>query len=78
MAYEKDSAIILIQTGEDGYFVRYFIWNESPPPLKLELATAIEFRAEREPAIRQDRVSEDKTNLKTELSALIDNYFDVT
>ena len=72
MPYAKDSVVIVIRAGEDGYFTNYYKWDESPVPvrrLESELVAS-------GPAWHQDRISEDKTNLKSEMQQFIDNIFD--
>lgn len=75
MPYAKDSAIIILRAAEDGYMAYYYLWNVSPPPIPHDLQLAIE-QSDPGPT-HEDRISSDKTDLKIELSAFIDNFFDV-
>ena len=76
MAYAKDSAIIILQATEDGYVASYYQWDQSPPPITGNWRNSIENTL---PAVigRQDRISADKANLKTEIGQFVDNFFDV-
>jgi len=91
--YQKDSVVIILRAGEDGYSSSYYIFNRSPPPAG-RLMDILESVPEEEPArdfegivipgemtpgvrTRQDRISADKTALKTEIGQLVDNFFDV-
>lgn len=75
--YAKDSAILLLRAGEDGYFTSYYLFDQSPPPINLALDAIIQSSAGAALTARQDRVSANKTELKTELGLFVDNFFDV-
>lgn len=75
MGYAKDTAILVIKTGEDGYVTDYFIWNENPPPIQSNLRALDQTTPG--PSTREMRISSDKNALKTELNAFVDSFFDV-
>ena len=74
--YAKDSMIIIIRAGEDGYFTEYRVYNVSPPPIPRmqDSLSDVPSDLERE---REDRISADKAALKTEINAAIDTRLDV-
>ncbi len=74
---QKDSAIIELLATEDGYFVRAWMWDQTPPPVFSQAFPAVLDTTNPEPTFRTDRVSVTKTELKAELGAFIDSVFDV-
>lgn len=75
MAYNKDTAVIVIEEGEDGYVAKYFLWQTSPPILAQGLDRY--FTTSPTPFIQQTRISADKTALNTELAAFINGFVGV-
>ena len=75
MAYAKDTAVIVIEEGEDGYVAKYFLWQSSPPPLSQGLDR---YLATTSPApAQQTRISADKTTLNTEIAAFVNSFLGV-
>lgn len=80
--YQKDSAYIILETGEDGYVATYILFDDiSPPESKGQLLKLIDSanNAGKFPAnklVIQKRISADKTNLKTEINSFVDTIFD--
>ena len=66
MALQKDSVIIELLAAEDGYFVRAWRWDQSPPPLESGSFIAEMDRSDPAATFRTDRVSSTKTELKNE------------
>lgn len=73
MPYNKDTAVIVIEEGEDGHVAKYYLFQASPPKLPNGLDRYIT-SAVPEPT-QQTRVSTDKPSLKTEIGAFIDNFY---
>ena len=77
MAYAKDSAVVILKATEDGYVASYYHWDESPPPVRSWGAITNALDTTGPPLItRQDRISADKADLKTELGQFVDLFFD--
>ncbi len=75
----KDSAIIELLATDDGYFMRVWKWDQTPPPigdLTLGSFPALLDYTDPEPTFRTDRVSTTKTELKSEVNQFIDGPFD--
>ena len=73
MARAKDTAIIILKEGEDGFITHYYLWETSPPnPRFAQFESMIsEVGTDQE----ELRISSDKTSLKSEFEAFIDNFF---
>jgi len=91
MPYRKDSLILVVQAGEDGYFSQYHIYNVSPPPVS-RLSDLLGSVPEETPELnaqgvptglmnpgltnRQDRISVDKAALIAEFTAAVNGFLD--
>lgn len=67
---KRDSAFIEILAAEDGYFVRAWRWNVTPPPIPHR---DLDRDSNPQPTFRIDNVVEDKAELKAALNAFITN-----
>lgn len=71
-AYDKDSAILEIGVADNGYFVRAWKWDISPPPVRHDLDGAVPSHT-----FRIDHVSTNKTELKAAIASFVDNVLNV-
>lgn len=72
MAYERDTAVIVIEEAEDGFSAKYFLWTTSPPPLPNGLDRYLSLSS---PApAQQTRISADKATLNTEIAAFVNSF----
>jgi hypothetical protein len=69
--YQKDSAIIMIRTTENGYTIELAQWDINPPPKDLLYGNT-------DPAATLKRMynADDKAELKTLFASWLDNLFD--
>ena len=75
MAFKRDSLMIEINTAADGYAYRLWRWDTSPPPIPARNWDSTT-QSTGEPPDHIFMIANDKTELKVELAALIDNQFD--
>ena len=76
MPYLKDSAIIVLQTTEDGYVASAYTFDQVPPPIGVDIFGTIEGRGGDKIIDRRWHISTSKTDLKNKLNSFVDNIFD--
>ena len=76
---QKDEMVIRLKAMEDGYVAQYYVIQDgSFDTPKTNISQQLLNRLnEAAGDVFQQRISADKENLKTEVSAAIDTYFDV-
>ena len=75
MGFPKDSMVIELVTAADGYYFRAWKWDQGPPPADMDRLNRAATDEGNGP-VHTLKVATDKTELKTELAAIIDTQFD--